>query len=234
MIRSVFEKIWWKVLRKADSSYHFSKVSWAQQGEDLIIEYIFKWFLHCEKPSWLDIGAHHPFYLSNTWQFYQKGCRGVNVEPDPGLINAFLRNRKEDININAGVGREKGTFDFFLMSSPTLNTFSKTEAEALIEKHNNEVFIKEVKPINVIPVNTILEKHFLNRDNYFISIDVEGMDFEILQSIDFIRFKPLVICIETNGKDEVLVINYLKEKGYLLYASNSVNCIFLVKEKFPR
>ena len=232
-ISKLIEKYSWKFLRKAEPSYKTGKLSWAQQGEDLIIDFIFKWYLQCENPFYLDIGAHHPSYLSNTWLFYKKGSRGVNVEADPDLMPNFYKNRKGDININAGVGKEKGMFDFYLMSPSTLNTFSKTEAFALIEKHKNNVSLTEVKSISVIPVNEILESYFVNVVNYFISIDVEGMDFEILQSIDFERFKPPVICIEVNGKDEDIVVGYLNEKGYLLYASNCTNCIFLTKDKFP-
>lgn len=233
MFSKFIEKYSWKFLRKAETSYQTSKLSWAQQGEDLIIDFIFKWYLQSENPSYLDIGAHHPFYLSNTWLFYKKGSRGVNVEADPDLMQDFYKNRKRDININAGVGKEKGVFDFYLMSPPTLNTFSKTEALALIEKHKNNVSLKEVKPILVIPINEILEKYFTDTTNYFITIDVEGLDFEILQSIDFERFTPPVICIEVNGKEEEKVVDYLRKKGYLLYATNCTNCIFLTKDKFP-
>ena len=119
------------------------------------------------------------------------------------------------------------------MSSTTLNTFSKEEADRLIEKYNGTLSIKEVKKINVIPVNEILAQYFKGNENYFLSLDVEGWDFEILQAIDFKLYRPTVICVETNNMEEDKTVSFLKEKGYLLYASNTINCIFLVKEKFP-
>ncbi|MFM6249337.1 MAG: hypothetical protein ACKPEQ_09345, partial [Dolichospermum sp.] len=57
-------------------------ISYSQCGEDLIINFIFN-NLGIINPSYLDIGAHHPTYLSNTYSFYRKGCQGVCVEPDP-------------------------------------------------------------------------------------------------------------------------------------------------------
>jgi FkbM family methyltransferase len=232
-MKSFFESLFSKFLRKAEPSYHLAKQSWAQQGEDVTIDFIFKWVLNCDNPSYLDIGAHHPYHLSNTWLFYKKGCRGVNIEPDPELIKAFHQKRPGDININAGVGKESGAFDFYVMSSTTLNTFSKEEADRLIEKYNGTLSIKEVKKINVIPVNEILAQYFKGNENYFLSLDVEGWDFEILQAIDFEQYRPTVICVETNNMEEDKTVSFLKEKGYLLYASNTINCIFLVKEKFP-
>lgn len=227
------EKILWKLLRKVNPAYHPSKTSWAQQGEDLIIDFLFTQFIKCKMPAYLDFGANHPFHLSNTYYFYQKGSRGVNVEPDPSLIKSFQKKRANDVNLNTGVGKEKGNFDFYVMSSPTLNTFSKEMAEEYTRSsHYGNPAIKEIINVPVVTANEILEKYFSTIENYFISIDVEGLDFEILQSIDFERFKPQVICIETNGRDEESVNSYLTEKGYLLYASNSTNCIFLSKEKF--
>jgi len=222
-MKPFLESLFSKFLRKVEPSYHLVKQSWAQQGEDVTIDFIFKWVLNCDNPS----------YLSNTWLFYKKGCRGVNIEPDPELIKAFHQKRPGDININAGVGKESGAFDFYVLSSTTLNTFSKEEADRLIGKYDGALSIKEVKKINVIPVNEILDKYFKGNENYFISLDVEGWDFEILQAIDFEQYRPTVICIETNNMEEDRTIAFLKEKGYLLYASNTINCIFLVKEKFP-
>jgi FkbM family methyltransferase len=222
-----------KILRKINPAYHPSKTSWAQQGEDLIIDFLFTQFLDCKVPSYLDIGANHPYHLSNTYFFYQKGSRGVNVEPDPSLIQNFQRLRKNDITLNVGVGPEQGNFDFFIMSSPTLNTFSKETAEEYSKSsHFGYPVVKKVVNVPVVTANEILEKYFSINPNYFISIDVEGLDFQILQSIDLEKFKPPVICIEINGKDEKLVKNYLHNKGYLLYANNSTNCIFILKEKF--
>jgi FkbM family methyltransferase len=231
----MIEKYLWKFLRKAEPAYHPSKTSWAQQGEDLLIDFVFTQYLNCKTPSYLDFGANHPYHLSNTYFFYKKGARGVNVEPDPSLLIQLEEKRPFDININAGVGKEKGSFDFFLMSNPTLNTFSKEMAEEYTQRSQfGYPSIRETRKIEVLTANEILEKHFLEDKLYFISIDVEGLDYIILQSIDYTRYRPPLICVETNGKDEELYNSFMKSKGYLLYANNQINSIFLTEEKFPR
>ena len=50
-------------------------------------------------PTYIDIGAYHPYYLSNTAHFYQAGCRGINIEPNPLLFRAFGKHRPHDINL---------------------------------------------------------------------------------------------------------------------------------------
>ncbi len=83
----------------------FKKISFSQCGEDLIVQNIFN-CLGIEKPSYIDVGAYDPFIFSNTALFYSKGSRGINIEPDPHLYKTFPKHRKEDINLNVGIGEK--------------------------------------------------------------------------------------------------------------------------------
>lgn len=68
-----------------------------------------------KKPSYIDIGAHHPYEISNTAIFYMNGCRGVNVEANPNLIDEFYKERPDDINICCGVGNHPGKMPFYMI-----------------------------------------------------------------------------------------------------------------------
>ncbi len=70
-------------------SIEFRKISYSQCGEDIIVDYIFK-AIGINKPSYIDIGAHDPHYLNNTYIFSKKGCKGINIEPDPYLYMILL------------------------------------------------------------------------------------------------------------------------------------------------
>jgi FkbM family methyltransferase len=234
-LKTFFEKYIWKFLRKTDSAYHASKTSFSQQGEDILIDFIFTWMLNCPKPSYLDIGANHPSNLSNTYFFYKKGCKGVNVEPDPSLIKLLKAKRKNDENIHAGVGEKKGELDFYIMGTSTLNTFSKETADAFsLSAHYGKPAIKEVIKVQVIPINEILEKYFSNTNDYFISIDVEGLDYNILKSIDFEKYRPAVVCIETDAMFDTDAERYtilLNTAGYSKYGENMINSIYIDKAR---
>src|SRR5688572_17355247 len=97
-----------KIINNSSDESEYRKISYSQSGEDLIIKYIFD-NLGISQPSYFDIGAHHPFFLSNTALFYSLGCRGINVEPDPSLFTPFKDKRKEDINLNIGISSSEGT-----------------------------------------------------------------------------------------------------------------------------
>ena len=103
--------------------------SYSQQGEDLIVESICG-FLKILKPTYLDVGAADPVGDNNTYLFYCKGCRGVLVEPNPALCRRLKEVRPKDTLLNIGIGTTDQTAaDYYVMSGPWLNTFSKEQAE---------------------------------------------------------------------------------------------------------
>ena len=206
------------------------KKSYSQCGEDLIVRYIFD-VLRLPEPTYLDIGAHHPSHLSNTFIFYQNGSTGVNIEPDPQLFSYIKECRPRDINLNIGVSDQKDILDFYVMSSSTLNTFSLEEAK---KAESTKVKIDKTLQIAVEPVNDILIEHFSDAPPDFLSLDVEGLDFAILQSFDFLRWRPKVICVETitysekrDGQKIKKIEQLLTEKGYFSYADTHINTIFV-------
>jgi len=207
------------------------KVSYSQSGEDLIVDYIMSG-LKISQPSYLDIGAHHPIALSNTYLFYQKGCKGVCIEPDPLLHSQIKKTRKRDICLNVGAGISHETSaDFFVMTSKTLNTFSRDEAERY-QKYKNQK-IEHIIQVPLIPINEIISDYFSFYPN-FISLDVEGLDFAILQSLDFKKYRPEVFCVETltytedNTETKIQeIIEFMISKGYMAYADTYINTIFV-------
>jgi len=212
------------------------KISYAQCGEDLIIDFIFS-TLNISKPSYLDIGAHHPIYLNNTFLFYQKGSTGVCVEPDPALFSQIKKKRSRDICLNVGIGVTKESkANFYIMTSKTLNTFSKKEAERYQSYGSQK--IKRVIQIPLVPINEIISQHFTTFPN-FISLDTEGLELEILKTFDFSKFRPEVFCIETltytEDKSEqkiTEIIDFMISKEYFNYADTYINTIFLDKNSW--
>lgn len=210
--------------------------SYAQCGEDIIIKNIFD-AIKITNPTYVDIGAHHPFYLSNTALFYRSGSRGINIEPDPKLFSAFEKFRKHDTNLNIGISSKQGNLIFYVMDPPTLNTFSKSEAKKYVGMGHT---IIEEKEIPVRTLDEVISEYLSGIPPDIIFIDVEGMDYEILKSYNFMQSNPLVVCVETisyttddTGKKDKRIIDYMIKSGYAVYADTHINTIF-VKETLWR
>ena len=126
--------------------------------------------------------------------------------------------------------------DFYIMSTRTLNTFSKTEAERY-QSYGRQVIEKVVK-IPLMTINDILDD-FIDKRLNFVSLDVEGIDYEIIKAFDFSKQRPEVFCIETitytednSEQKECQIIEYMLEQGYMVYADSYINTIFVDKEKW--
>jgi FkbM family methyltransferase len=212
------------------------KISYAQCGEDLIVSFIFSG-LKMSDWTYLDIGAHHPTQISNTYLFYKQGHRGVCVEPDPILFAEILRVRGEDVCLNVGVGvNDESAADFFIMSSKSLNTFSKADAERYGAYHQEN--IEKVVRLPLVSINSLAEKYFKPHPN-FISVDIEGLDFEVLKTFDFDRFRTEVFCVETltytTDKSERKmneIIDLMTSAGYFTYADTYINTIFVKRDSW--
>ena len=207
-----------------------SKTSYAQCGEDLILQYLFM-VLGIDRVRYLDVGAHHPSYLSNTYLFYQNGGQGVCVEPDPSLYKEFSGKRPRDIHLNCGVGVTSGEADFFLMSTSTLNTFSREEAERY-QSYGQQRILKVVE-MELKTINEIIAQNFEKAPN-LVSLDVEGFDYAIMQNFDFSKYRPEVFCLETltytEDKSErklTEIIDLMHGNGYQTYADTYINTIFV-------
>src|SRR2546425_13292114 len=104
-------------------------------------------------------------------------------------------------------------------------------------KGAGKIPVKEVIKMPLKPVNTILEKYFKNKAPDIVSIDVEGLDLEILKSMDFEKYQPKIICVETlqyddqqNGYKNTYLIDFMLTKKYAVYADTRVNTIFCRKD----
>ena len=211
------------------------KSSFSQCGEDLIVDYIFS-LRGIVSPSYLDIGANDPFFLSNTALLYKKGCSGINIDANPQLLGKFRRFRSRDINLNVGIGPIEAELDFYIIDDPTLSTFSKEEAEALTAAGKYKIlFVQKVK---LITIERLINEYCNGQFPDFLSLDVEGLDFEILRSIPFEKYGPRVICVEAAeyspigaGARRNDIIDFLVSKGYYEYANTNLNAI-MVKRDF--
>lgn len=215
-----------------------SKVIYSQAGEDLIISnYLYK--LGISQPTYLDIGANHPTYISNTYFFYIRGSKGVCVEPNPVLFRKFKLTRPRDIVLNVGIGHAdniKADFYLFPYSAHGLSTFSKEEAfywQNIGMEGLGNIYFEKVIEVELQTINSVM-KNFDGKSPDIVSIDVEGLDLEILRSLDYEHYHPLVFCVETLGYDDqkrefkrTEILEFLQQKGYSVYADTHINTIFI-------
>jgi FkbM family methyltransferase len=219
----------------AFKNYYIEKYyykSYSQEGEDMILRSLMR---NQELGFYVDIGAHHPKRFSNTYFFYKLGWRGINVDAMPGSMKLFNKIRPRDINIEKPLSDKKETLTYYSFNEPAVNTLSK---EAAIETTRNSGYsLMFKKNIETSTLEEILEEYLSdNQEIDFMSIDVEGMDFKVLKSNNWNKFKPKVVAIEIlwcllSNVENDEITGYMKNCGYLPF-SKTVNTVIFIENNF--
>jgi len=193
--------------------------SYSQEGEDMILKRIFEFN---ENGFYVDVGSHHPKRFSNTYNFYKKGWKGINVDASPDSIETFNKMRSRDINIEAAVSDKPRELIFYRFSEPAINTFNPELAKEHIEA--GEELINEIK-IKTITLKELLWKYLPTfQEIDFMSIDVEGHDFEVLKSNNWKKYRPKFLLVELlhlSGFEQLTsneIYKFLIENDYSLLA----------------
>ena len=209
--------------------------SYSQQGEDLILRILFS---HLERGFYVDVGAFAPKRFSNTYFFYKRGWRGINIDATPGAVSTFNRQRPRDINVEAAVAGDSRDMTLYMFNAQEVNTLSPGLAEQET-KHSARPLLSS-KTVRTRTLGEILDTHLpAGQDVDFLSVDVEGYDLEVLESNHWAKYLPkVVLCedlaldnLEDAGKSPVCA--FLRCKGYVLFSKCFHTLIFAHREFRP-
>lgn len=206
----------------------YTTLSYSQEGEDLILNRIIG---KKAEGFYIDIGAHHPKRFSNTNFFHQKGWKGINIDPMPGIMKGFDIERPRDINLELGISSQEQEISYYMFNEPALNTFSKEEAHNKNGLRNYKII--EERKVKTYPLKFILDT-YISPDTKidFMTVDVEGLDLEVLRSNDWEKYRPNILLVEDLKRQSVNdfiakseMYTYLNDLGYSLVAK-TFNTLF--------
>jgi FkbM family methyltransferase len=198
-----------KSVRPIEEMYSIPITS--QDGEEM---YLKSRFANRDKGTYVDVGANHPIRFSNTWWAYRKGWRGINIEPDVNNFKLLENVRGEDININCGIANIDGELEYYQFEETALNTFVYDEIDDTIKDK-----IIQVRKVPVRRLCDIFKENNISKIDY-IDIDVEGMEIEVLKSINWGEVSIDVLLIEQRRMSlidvsESEVCKFMLDKGYI-------------------
>lgn len=210
----------------------FSTKSYSQEGEDRILDRLFS---SKDNGFYIDVGAHHPKRFSNTFFFYKKGWSGINIDAMPGSMKLFSRVRPRDNNLELAISDKRESLTYYAFNDSALNGFSKDLSLQRdgIGSHRI-IFQKTIETetlANVLDENLPIGKHI-----DFLTIDVEGLDFSVIKSNDWNKYRPEAVLIEVldSSIDDIrssdLTI-FMISKGYILFAK-TCNTVFFRLQSF--
>ncbi len=190
----------------------------SQDGEDEILRDLLP-----GDGTYIDIGAAEPQQCSNTWLFYERGWRGLLIEPLYWYWPAIIQQRVGDFLYGSAIRNYDG--------------FTPLRTQGTVSSVLPGWNISEQGTL-MVPCETTanaLAKFPAIRDACRLcSIDVEGAEREVLETIDWATFRPEVFVVEFREYDPVKLgadlsgqwADLLTAQGYKEFARTSLNIIY--------
>jgi len=214
----------WYTLRKGNRRRTYS-----QHGEDrFVLDYF------GDRPGfYIDVGANHPFRISNTYLLYLNDWRGITIEPLPALSRKHLYYRPRDTHFNVGAGSQDGVMRLYDLIPAVLTTFD--EEIALRHITDGRAVLVAQREIPVRTLSSLCREAEVPARIDFLSIDCEGNDIRVLEGLDWSQKKPILICIETAGVAKAQeskpgsgrdIKQFLEVLGYRILQQCGVNTFF--------
>lgn len=206
-------------------------ISYAQFREDVILAQAL-----CDVSRddgfYIDVGANDPNFETVTRLFYERGWRGLNVEPSPDWIAKLNEFRPRDINVQAALSDKPGTATFHDIAGGQLGTLHSEFAQ----RHADAGMERRTYTVPVLILADLCEQH-APRDIHFLKVDVEGFEGAVLRGMDFNRFRPWVLCIEATEPLLGHKLTHhdwdplLRSAGYLFVSRDGVNRYYVAEER---
>ncbi len=207
---------------------------YSQDKQDEYLEKnIFKGF---KNGFFMDVGAHNGVALNNTLYFEQtNNWKGVNIEPIKKVFDSLVINRPNCINLNLAVSSNDGFADFIMNIGYTemLSGLKEQYDNRHTQRKEREILeyggSTEIVKVETKKIETICDENNITNINY-LSIDVEGAEFEVIKSINFDKVFIDVIAFENNYEDTgSIIVKYLEDKGFITI--NKSLDIFMINKK---
>lgn len=199
------------------------RTSYSQFGEDVVLQSLLGDKIKNRSPGFfIDIGAFAPKTFSNTYALYRLGWRGINVDATPGSMRAFRVLRPRDVNLEAAISSTEGTLPFYRMGiRSVMNTMSREVADRYAQEHGLTIQTIEVPTYRL---ETILDRHLPENARLdLLSVDVEGLDLQVLTTNNWSKYRPTIVAVEDHGFDlsatsQSATFAFMRAQGYTLRA----------------
>ncbi|MES2861870.1 MAG: FkbM family methyltransferase [Pseudomonadota bacterium] len=142
----------------------------------------------------VEVGANDGVSQSNTWFFERyKGWTGLLIEPVPALAAMASRFRRAPVaNVALGAA-DGGRLELSVSDLTTTADTGRIGADAVLMS------------VPIRALSSLLDEHGLSHIDFF-SLDVEGLEVEVLRGLDLTRHRPGCMLVETADINAVLAV----------------------------
>ena len=186
---------------------------------------------HVEKGCYVDVGAQHPVIDSVSKAFYERGWRGVHIEPVPKYARLLRQDRPDETVLEVALSDFEGTLELNVIPETGLST----AVDAYAQRHHTEKgFDCQRIQVPVLTLKSALQP-LAGKDVHWLKIDVEGLESQVLKGWDSQVSRPWVMVIEATipNSTETDYANWdpiLTAANYQIVYFDGLNRFYVAKE----
>ncbi len=212
--------------------------SWSINREDILLLRALQGVPH-DQGFYIDVGANHPTFDSDTRLFYDSGWRGMNVEPSPKWFKMLVEQRPRDVNIHAAASDKAGTITLYDHPEGGLGTVKEEFANRHVTEFNVP---KRGIEVPAYTLEWLCDRYIKQKPVHFLKIDVEGHEEHVIRGMNFNKCRPWILCVEAVEPLKVHIPTHeawdhlLVEAGYRYMLFDSLNRWYVAEEhpeRFP-
>lgn len=206
-------------------------ISYAQNLEDVILHRALQ---DVKRGFYIDVGANDPEHDSVTRLFYERGWRGINIEPVDYFYNRLRERRMWEDNLQCAASNAEGELTLYEVEGTGLST-SDPLAAAQYAAQDRRV-VERLVPMKTL---TAICSEYAPDTIHFLKIDVEGAETLVLEGLDLHRFRPWIILVEAvdaitrepnhSGWEPMVLAG-----GYRFVYFDGLNRFYLAEEEMHR
>lgn len=203
-------------------------ISYAQNFEDVMLE---RAFANLAEGFYVDVGAWDPDLESVTRHFYERGWRGVNIEPNPYYFRRLQARRPRDVNLSVAVGARGGQATMTLVHDTGMSSLDVNVAAL----HAPLGFEQEEMQVEVRTLNSVFEEQAPSTV-HFLKIDCEGSERDVIVAFDLGRFRPWIILVESVAPGAARTESHsswephVLRSGYVFAYFDGLNRFYIARE----
>lgn len=206
-----------------------SIMSYAQNFEDVLLWRALK---HIQNGFYIDVGAQHPTIDSVSRAFYEKGWRGIHIEPTPHYAKLIRQSRPDEIVFELAISDRTGTIDFHEIPDTGLSTGVSAIAAEHATLRNYTFVTKKVECTTLFRIF----KHIEHKDIHWLKIDVEGMELDVITGWGESRRKPWILIVESTHPNTQIPTHekwerMLLDRGYTFAYFDGLSRFYVSDEK---
>ncbi len=175
----------------------------------------------------VDVGANDGFYGSNSFPFVARDWRAILIEPHPNVfarLQTKFAGKPRVTCLNLACSNQRGLLPLFIGKdgdAGTLSTLCRDDND-----HFRTARTEQSVEVRVEVLSEVLESQAIPRDFGLLSVDTEGMDYEVLLGLNLPKWRPRIIITEDYAPKDLAKFNHLREHGYRLRAHPLGNTIW--------